>query len=89
MSLYTHSSLDQFSLNDSTHYFSKLTYKSSCNFKNGDTFTLSFNFNKDYFQIYHNDKAADKISLNGNKTVIPGISIMNKTSIQVIKWEMY
>ena len=57
----------------------ELSYKSITNFKDGDIISLSFNIIN-----------ADKILLNGNKIIIPTVSLLSKnTSIQIKTHEFY
>lgn len=51
--------------------------KTGCYYQNGDIFMLSFDFINDCIKIYHNNVYADKITLEGNKSIIPGVSIWN------------
>ena len=44
-------------------------------FQSGDIIKLLFCFKQDKWEIYHNDNFVKKISLNGNKTIIPGVGI--------------
>ena len=68
----------------------ELSYTSDTNFKSKDTFTLSFDFDNNTLQIYHNENAADKISLCQIKSVIPGVSLTNKDStVQILSCKLY
>ena len=66
-----------------------LDYKSTTNFQNGDIFGMSFDFKNDSLQLYHNNNKADKISLYGDKTAIPALSLTNKhDEIEILKLEI-
>ena len=52
-----------------------LQYRANRNFKQNDTFQLSFNFNTDQLIIYHNNIKAEILPLYGAKTIIPAFSL--------------
>ena len=76
-----------FMLYDQDNKNKKLNYRPSQVFKNGDTFRLCFDFKNDSWTIYHNDCYAVQLSMNGYKTIIPGISVFcMDEEIEILKW---
>ena len=59
-------------------------------FKSGDKLKLVFDFLINIIQIYHNNNFIDKVSLNGNKCVIPGVSLCRPGySVKIGKYNFY
>ena len=93
MGIYVWNDINYFEFYDSNNKYNKskwtkLKYKSSTNFKNGDIFILSYNFNKNILIIYHNNIKAEIISLKNIKKIIPSFSLyLEDTQIQIIKYE--
>ena len=59
-------------------------------FKNGDDIKLLFDFVNDEWSIYHNNVEIYKTSLNGNKSILPGISLLrNGETIQIGNCNFY
>ena len=84
---YAHSNYQYFTLFDNKVQAQQLlTTKKPTN---GSVVRLSFHFKNDNLTAYHDDKKAGETSLNGNKSVIPGVSLCNKDdSIEIIKYEL-
>ena len=77
---------DKFVLDDATFTYKSLDWRSKSMFESSDVFGLSFDFIHDEYQIYYNDIKADKLSLKGKKTIIPGISLSAQNdSVQVLR----
>ena len=79
-------------LSDRIQKFQDLKWKLPSNktFKSGDIFSLKFNFKENSIQIYYNGKKTDKISLNGDKSIIPAISLKyTNDAIQIIKHSFF
>eukprot|EP01084_Bolivina_argentea_P017816 33238_1 len=52
--------------------------------KGGDTFLFCFNFVNDNLIVYHNNNKMDTLSLNGNKNIIPAVSLIRDgSSVQI------
>ena len=55
----------------------------------GDIFILSFDFEKNHFEMFHNDTKALTLKLN-NKMIVPAFTLYHKDySIQIIKYRLY
>eukprot|EP01083_Nonionella_stella_P056821 149437_1 len=62
-------------------------YKSSNNFKKGDTFRLSFNFSNDQLTLYHNGHKAETLGLKKCKRITAAFSLAYQNEeIEVTKY---
>lgn len=78
--------LSVYSLNREVIKYPTECYKTNSYFKDGDVFTMMFDFMNDCIEIYHNYRYADRISLQGHKSLIPGVSIWNlNASVEIVK----
>ena len=65
-------------------------YRASNNLQRNDEFSICVDFVKDEYYVYHNDKFAFKLSLQGWKSIIFGVTIMEpEDSIQVKGWQFW
>ena len=87
---YVGSSFTDFAVYDKNNVSKVLQYKSTSKFMINDVFGLEYDFINDEIQIYHNYNKADKLSLNGIKSLITAISLFDKkTSIKILKQTFY
>jgi len=69
----------EFYLFDKNNEFVKLrNYRCSNIFKEGDTFRMNVNFNKNELSLYHNGTFAEKTSLYHHKKLVPAMSLSGK-----------
>ena len=75
------------------HGSGPINFISASNIKSlkfGDIIKLSFDFENDTLQIYHNNNYIKQVSLNGDKSILPGISLLNiLDSIQIGNYNLY
>ena len=82
--IYAHSNYKSLSLFDDKHIAHDLISTQKPN--NGSIIILSFDFNNNILMIYHNSMKGGEISLNGHKSIIPGVSLCyDGDSIDIIK----
>eukprot|EP01083_Nonionella_stella_P002397 6929_1 len=75
---------NNFTLSDANHHYHMLRYRARDNFKEGDVFRLSFNFQRKELVIYHNGFTADSLVLE-HKQLTPAISLRHQEKIEIIK----
>ena len=66
-------------------YKERLNYKPLKKFRSGDIIKLVYDFDKDEFCMYYKDIFVDKTSLEGEKSIIPGVCL----SFDYITLEIY
>ena len=73
---------------DKMHQIMVISYRAEFNFRSNEQIILSFDFEEDHFQIYHNNQTGAKLSLNGNKEIGIAASLQNvNDSIEIFWWK--
>ena len=75
VSIYLSKCWNKFYLYDKNHRYSEIRGNKMDQWKNDDTFTMSFNFEWNRLDLYHNEEYVASISLNGYKSVIPAFNL--------------